>query len=583
MDLNLIYDPSTASAPSGFSTVLTAAANYLDALIINPITVNISVGWGELNGTPITNESESLGGSAPSTVLTYTQVVNALFNNASSNTASAASVTAFESLPNNDPSNGQGFLVSDALQKAWGLLPANGTAIDGYVGFGTQPTYNFSTNGTGSGLSLLGVALHELTHALGRFSDLGNPGGYLSTLDLYRYSAPGVLQTDQNTPFAPAYFSINGGTTDLAAFDTTSDNADWASSVPDDAFDATSTYGQPDPMSAVDITEMNVLGFSIASNAGLACFAAGTRIRTPRGDVPVEALRAGRDSVITASSAVAPIRWIGTRSVIPARFARPAEVLPVRILRGALAPGRPARDLYLSPDHAVLLDGVLIPVRYLVNGRSIAPVAVAQVRYCHVELDRHDVILAEGQPAETYLDTGNRAAFARSGHRRAASVAAARGIWARRGCAPLLLAGPRLIAVRRRLLHRAGRLGHALTDDPALTLHADAVPLRPQVQRQCWQVELPHGTRQLHFASSTRIPAHVAADETDTRCLGVALRQIWIDGREAALDSPALHAGWHDPEPGWRWTGGEAAIEVNGARHVAFTVANIGRYWAGPA
>jgi hypothetical protein len=91
---------------------------------------------------------------------------------------------------------------------------------------------------------------------------------------------------------------------------------------------------------------------------------------------------------------------------------RPARVWPVRVMAGAFAPGVPARDLDLSPDHAVWAEGVLIPVRCLVNGNTVRQMRVAAVTYFHVELDRHDVVLAEALPVESYLDSGNRAAFA---------------------------------------------------------------------------------------------------------------------------------------------------------------------------
>jgi hypothetical protein len=71
----------------------------------------------------------------------------------------------------------------------------------------------------------------------------------------------------------------------------------------------------------------------------------------------------------------------------------------------------PARALFVSPDHALFVDDVLIPAKLLLNGTTVRQVKRKTVTYHHIELARHDVVLAEGLPAETYLDTGGRAAF----------------------------------------------------------------------------------------------------------------------------------------------------------------------------
>ena len=159
--------------------------------------------------------------------------------------------------------------------------------------------------------------------------------------------------------------------------------------------------------------------FTATSAAGLTvlttnapCFAAGTRLATPGGGaVAVETLRPGA-ILLTASGLPAEVTWVGHRRVNCRRHPRPELVQPVRIAAGAFGPGLPARGLLLSPDHAVFVDGVLIPAQLLVNGRTVVQVARATVEYWHVELARHDVVLAEGLPVESYLDTGNRAAFA---------------------------------------------------------------------------------------------------------------------------------------------------------------------------
>jgi hypothetical protein len=107
----------------------------------------------------------------------------------------------------------------------------------------------------------------------------------------------------------------------------------------------------------------------------------------------------------------------------------------------------------------VFVHGVLIPIRYLLNDASVRQIAVAAVTYWHIELAAHAVLLADGLPAESYLDTGNRAAFANGGTVVAAFPEFARSVWDRAGCAPLVTAGPVRDAVYRRLLAQAMALG----------------------------------------------------------------------------------------------------------------------------
>ena len=140
-------------------------------------------------------------------------------------------------------------------------------------------------------------------------------------------------------------------------------------------------------------------------------FFKGTRIRTPEGDVPVETLSRG-DLVMTLAGEARPVAWIGLRTVL-ARFADPVRCWPIRVRAGALGENIPARDLLLSPDHALLVDRVLIHAGALVNGTSILretevpPVFV----YYHVELEDHALILAENAPAETFIDNVDRLGF----------------------------------------------------------------------------------------------------------------------------------------------------------------------------
>jgi hypothetical protein len=195
-----------------------------------------------------------------------------------------------------------------------------------------------------------------------------------------------------------------------------------------------------------------------AVDLALACFATGTRLATKRGNTPVEALRLG-DLLQTADGRLAPVVWIGQRHVNCARHPRPADVSPVRIRKGAFAAGLPHSDLLLSPDHAVFVDGVLIPIKHLMNGSTITQEQREQVTYWHVELERHDKILAEGLPCESYLDTGNRSAFANGGSIVQMHPDFALFVWETEGCARLVVSGPEVEATRRRLGARAAAMG----------------------------------------------------------------------------------------------------------------------------
>jgi hypothetical protein len=140
------------------------------------------------------------------------------------------------------------------------------------------------------------------------------------------------------------------------------------------------------------------------------CLLAGTLIDTPDGERLVEDLRPG-DLVVTSTGASVAIRWIGHQSAL-AMFAGP-EAVPVLIRAGALAAGVPSTDLCVSPDHAILVDGVLANARALVNGESILPMQTPPelIEYYHLELDRHRLIVANGTLVESFVDDVTRASF----------------------------------------------------------------------------------------------------------------------------------------------------------------------------
>lgn len=150
------------------------------------------------------------------------------------------------------------------------------------------------------------------------------------------------------------------------------------------------------------------------ANPTTICFLDGTGIETPAGRVPVQSLQIG-DLVVTSEGRHVPVRWVGRQKVLT-MFGPAERLMPVRVRAGALGDGLPRRDLLLTADHALVVDDMLINAGALVNGLCIDWVPLSEFEngsymVYHVETEHHDVILAEGAPAETYIDYVGRRSF----------------------------------------------------------------------------------------------------------------------------------------------------------------------------
>jgi collagen type I/II/III/V/XI/XXIV/XXVII alpha len=293
-------------------------------------------------------------------------------------------------------------------------------------------------------------------------------------------------------------------------------------------------------------------------NVAVVCFAAGTCIATPGGDVPVEQLAVG-DSVLTLSGKARPITWIGTGQVKTTRGQRNAAT-PVIVGKGAIADNVPSRDLHVTKGHSLYIDGVLIPVEFLVNHRSIIWDDHAQeITIYHVELDMHDILLANGAPAESYRDDGNRWLF-QNGNTGWTGTAQA-------PCAPVLTGGPVVDAVWRRLLDRSGpRPGVVVTGDPDLHLVVDAVRLDAASRSDAVYVfRLPARRFSVRVISRAGVQSELGLAR-DPRPLGVALQSVVLmqGSRHRVFDAvePAFFDGFHafEPDCGIRWTDGDANL-----------------------
>ncbi|MCX7384981.1 MAG: Hint domain-containing protein [Alphaproteobacteria bacterium] len=212
----------------------------------------------------------------------------------------------------------------------------------------------------------------------------------------------------------------------------------------------------------------SVPGTAITTN-NVPCFLSGTAIRTPYGDVAIETIRAGDSVIALKSGSAKPVRWIGSRRIVTAHHPLPESVWPVCLRRDAIAPGVPCRDLFVSPEHALFLHGVLVPARHLLNGSSIVQVPVPVVVYYHIELERHDLVLAESQPSETFLDMGNRVDFDNGGSVQSLHPTFGGGVtadeyWRLNACAPQVRGGADLEAIRRSINSRAALPVHSASE-----------------------------------------------------------------------------------------------------------------------
>ena len=243
----------------------------------NPVTVNVGVGWGEVNGSALGSgalgESEDMGmGSS------YAQLSSDLRSFSSRNPADTVLAQAVTHLPSTAPSGPSSYLVPMSEAKALGLTAANGTADDGWVGFSSTHAFDFNpSNGITAGqYDLELVMAHELSEVLGRVSGLESASPTFRTaMDLYRYSSPGELGFSYSSP---AYFSINGGVTRLGEFNSVvaGDRGDWLPSTTGltDLQSASSGPGKALGLSVADIALLDAIGW------------AGSNWATPRSPIP---------------------------------------------------------------------------------------------------------------------------------------------------------------------------------------------------------------------------------------------------------------------------------------------------------
>ena len=291
------------------------------------------------------------------------------------------------------------------------------------------------------------------------------------------------------------------------------------------------------------------------------CFVQNTRIKTPSGEVAVEHLSVG-DIVVTASNEEMPIVWIGHQTLQFIHSFNPSTIWPVCIAANAFGNLKPARDLFLSSGHAIWVpfmnEGAFIPVGALLNGRTITQQRVQTVTYWHVQLERHDILVAEGLPTESYLDAGNSALSAGWNEPdRQVDV---------HYCRPFFDRGPVVIAVRHALAEQASKLGWMPRPnlDPAFHIEIGNEVILPSIAGDIASFAILASSPDVFLVSETIVPYHVSNSE-DNRNLGIRLASFTvIDSmgarHEIPLSDSRLCSGFHEVEEGARWTSGKARL-----------------------
>jgi hypothetical protein len=145
---------------------------------------------------------------------------------------------------------------------------------------------------------------------------------------------------------------------------------------------------------------------SVGHRVDVACFVQGTTIATPKGHMPIEYLRPG-DRVVTRDNGVQELCWIGARHIGWETLRRNPHLKPVVVRWGALDDAQEGHDLFVSPNHRLLVrdetgEEILAAAHQLVGNDGIEEVEAMGVTYYHLMFERHEILLSDGLWTESF-------------------------------------------------------------------------------------------------------------------------------------------------------------------------------------
>lgn len=327
------------------------------------------------------------------------------------------------------------------------------------------------------------------------------------------------------------------------------------------------------------------------------CFLADSMIRTPSGETPIQDLRTG-DEILAwheGTPAIRKVIWTGRRQATTNPSLPDDQAgYPIRILANAIAENVPHKDMLITAEHCLFLDGRFVPARMLVNGNSIFyDRSLTSYEYFHVETREHSVIMADGMLTESYLDTGNRHTFRQD--EKILAIGGQHKSW-EDAAAPLEVSRAFVEPLYRQIEARA--LTHCqldksmastgqtpqITEDPDLHLLASdgqiIYPMRQTKDRVLFMI--PPGISSVRLMSRASRPCDtIGPFVDDRRALGVLVGDIvfFDSGNTTDLEAHLEHQpldGWAGPENArCRWTTGNGLIPLGERAPLHFGVLSI--------